>query len=254
MAFEFIQWQVENGVARLTLNRPPLNIMHIAMMAEINAALESLTPDSGVTLLVVAAQGRAYCVGVDVADHTAERVAEMMRTFDRIFLQLHDLTIPTLAAVQGAALGGGCELALGCDLIVASDAATFGQPEIKLGVIAPYACIRLPDLIGPKKAAELLLTGEAISATEAARLGLVNRVVAADEFPAAVEHLVRQLAGLSGAVLALSKQALRYAGAPFGEALAAVERLYLEDLMATADAHEGLAAFLEKRTPVWADR
>ncbi len=275
-AFEFIQWQIEDGVARLTLNRPPLNILHIAMMEEIHTALSALTPsppspplpthrdesrywgERGVggeglqpRLLVIAAQGRAFSAGVDVADHTADRVEAMMRSFDRIFLQLHALDIPTIAAVQGPALGGGCELALACDLIVASEAASFGQPEIRLGVIAPYACIRLPQLIGPKQAAELLLTGETLSAAQAAQLGLVNRVVPAAEFPAAVEQLIGQLAGLSGAALALCKRAMGLAGQPFAQALAAVERLYLKDLMATADAHEGLAAFLEKRKPVW---
>jgi|DewCreStandDraft_2_1066082.scaffolds.fasta_scaffold04181_3 cyclohexa-1,5-dienecarbonyl-CoA hydratase len=274
-AFEFIQWQIEGGVARLTLNRPPLNILHIAMMEEIHTALSALTPsppspplptgpqarypgerelrDEGLQprLLVIAAQGRAFSAGVDVADHTADRVEAMMRSFDRIFLQLHALDIPTLAAVQGPALGGGCELALACDLIVASEAASFAQPEIRLGVIAPYACIRLPQLIGPKQAAELLLTGATLSAAEAAQLGLVNRVVPAAELPAAVEALIGQLVGLSGAALALCKRAMRFASQPFAEALAAVERLYLEDLMATADAHEGLAAFLEKRKPVW---
>lgn len=268
-AFEFIQWQIEDGVARLTLNRPPLNILHIAMMEEINSALAALTPSppnslspglerrSGggeglrPRLLVIAAQGRAFSAGVDVADHTADRVEAMMRSFDRIFRQLHALNIPTIAAVQGPALGGGCELALACDLIVASEAASFAQPEIRLGVIAPYACIRLPQLIGPKRAAELLLTGETLSAAEAAQRGLVNRVVPAAEFPAAVEQLIGQLAGLSGAALALCKRAMGFASQPFAQALAAVERLYLEDLMATADAHEGLAAFLEKRKPVW---
>lgn len=261
-ALEFIQWRIEGGIARLTLNRPPLNILHIAMMEEISAALSdlsSLSPPlkgerSPAKLLVVGAQGRAFSAGVDVADHTAERVGEMVRAFDRIFRQLEALAIPTVAAVQGAALGGGCELALACDLVVASDAATFGQPEIKLGVIAPYACIRLPALIGPKKANELLLMGEVISAAEAAQLGLVNRLVPAAGFPAAVEQLVGQLSGLSRAALVLTKQAMRIAARPLDEALATVERLYLEDLMATADAHEGLAAFLEKRRPVWRDQ
>lgn len=268
-AFEFIQWQIKDGVARLTLNRPPLNILHIAMLEEINAALLNLAPSppnplspslgrgdergEGLQprLLVIAAEGRAFSAGVDVADHTAGRIEAMIQKFHRIFLQLHALDIPTIAAVQGPALGGGCELALACDLVVASDAATFAQPEIKLGVIAPYACIRLPRLIGPKQAAELLLTGATIPAAEAAQLGLVNRIVPAAEFSAAVEQLIGQLAALSGAALALCKRAMRFADLPFSEALAAVERLYLEDLMATADAHEGLTAFLEKRKPVW---
>lgn len=245
----------KEDVAVLTINRPPLNVLDIATLGEINAALEDIEADAGVKALVIAAEGRAFCAGVDVKDHTADKVDEMIHTFHRTFHLLEALEVPTVAAVQGAALGGGCELALFCDLVVATEGASFGQPEIKVGVFPPVAAVMFPRLMGRKKALELLLTGETIDAREAQRLGLVNRVVPAEELDAAVEELVGKLTALSGAVLRLTKRAVRQGlDAPFDDALAAVEELYLGDLMRTEDAHEGLAAFMEKRRPMWKDR
>lgn len=244
-----------NATAKLTINRPPLNVLDIATLKEMNAALEEVQADTGVKVLILAATGRAFSAGVDVKDHTADKVDEMIHTFHRTFHLLDALEVPTVAAVQGAALGGGCELALFCDLVVAAEGASFGQPEIKVGVFPPVAAVMFPRLMGRKKALELLLTGETIDAREAERLGLVNRVVPAEELDAAVEELVGKLTALSGAVLRLTKRAVRRGlDAPFDDALAAVEKIYLGELMRTEDAHEGLAAFMEKRKPVWKNR
>jgi cyclohexa-1,5-dienecarbonyl-CoA hydratase len=252
-----IIFRIDNGVARLTLNRPPLNVLDIAMMCEINTALEALDGDRPVKVLVFdAAKGsKAFSAGVDISDHTADKIEEMIEVFHRIFYLLDELEIPTVAIVGGAALGGGCELALCCDMIIASEKAGFGQPEIQVGVFPPVAAVALPGIIGPKKALEMMLTGDRIRAAEAERLGLVNKVVSPDELEATADDFVAKLANLSGAVLRLTKRAIRQGGAgPFAEGLAAVEELYLGPLMATEDAHEGLAAFLEKRTPAWMDR
>jgi cyclohexa-1,5-dienecarbonyl-CoA hydratase len=257
MNFEHILFEVKAGIARLTLNKPPLNVLDIAMMREINTALDELDGDAGVKVLVFdAAEGsKAFSAGVDVTDHTADKVEEMIEVFHGIFRRLDQLELPTVAVVGGAALGGGCELVLFCDMVIASEKATFGQPEIQVGVLPPIAVAALPAIIGPKKAMEMVLIGDRIQAAEAERLGLVNKVVPPEELRAAADEFVGKLAKLSGAVLRLTKRAVRIGSAgSFADGLAAVEELYLGPLMETEDANEGLAAFMEKRSPVWKNR
>jgi len=206
-------------------------------------------------LLVIAAQGEAFSAGVDIKDHTPDKVEEMIEVFHGIFRRLLSLEIPTLAVVQGACFGGGCELASFCDFIIASEEATFGQPEIKVGVFPLIAVVLFPYLVGQRKSLELLLTGEVVDAREAERIGLVTRVVSPEELARATEELVAKLRGLSSVVLRLTKRAIyEAADLPFGKAMEHVERLYLERLMSTEDAKEGLQAFLEKRKPVWRNR
>jgi cyclohexa-1,5-dienecarbonyl-CoA hydratase len=257
MNFEHIRFDVSGGVARLTLSKPPLNVLNIAMMREINAALEELDDDPSVKVLVFeAAEGsKAFSAGVDVSEHTADMVEEMIEVFHRIFRLLDRLEMPTVAVVGGAALGGGCELVLFCDMVIASERASFGQPEIQVGVLPPIAVVALPGIIGPKKALEMVLIGDRIRAAEALQLGLVNKVVPPEEMRAAADEFVGKLAKLSGAVLRLTKRAVRLGSVgSFTDGLAAVEELYLGPLMSTEDANEGLAAFMEKRPPVWKDR
>ncbi|UCC64949.1 MAG: enoyl-CoA hydratase/isomerase family protein [Anaerolineae bacterium] len=259
MEFQHIDLEKQDGVARLMLNKPPLNVLDIAMMREINAALEELNDDPGVKVLVFAAAegSKAFSAGVEVAEHTADMVGEMIAVFHHIFHLLDRLEVPTVAVVGGAALGGGCELVLSCDMVVASEKASFGQPEIQVGVFPPIAAVALPGIVSLKKAFEMVLIGDRIHAAEAERLGLVNKVVPPEELQAAADEFVGKLAKLSGAVLRLTKRAMRMGVAHMGhfdEGLTAIEELYLGPLMATEDAHEGLAAFLEKRAPVWRDQ
>jgi cyclohexa-1,5-dienecarbonyl-CoA hydratase len=251
-AFEYVRLETTDGVATITLDRPPLNILTIAMIRELRAAVDMAGEHKHLHAVVLRATGKAFCAGVDVADHIAERVDEMIRSFGCLFAQLRALPTPTVALVQGAALGGGMELALGCDLVLAGASARFGQPEIKLGVFPPIAAALLPHLIGYQQAARLVLTGEIVSAEEAARLGLVTFEVPDDELCARLDGLLGQFRGLSMAALALAKSALLL-GADRGVecAVTPIEGLYLTDLMATADAGEGIHAFMEKRTPVW---
>jgi cyclohexa-1,5-dienecarbonyl-CoA hydratase len=257
MDFQHISFEEGSGIARLTLNKPPYNVLDIAMMREIITALEGLEGEGAVkVVLFEAAEGsKAFSAGVDVSEHTADKVEEMIDVFHRIFRLLDALDVPTVAVVNGAALGGGCELALFCDIVIASERASFGQPEIQVGVFPPVAAVELPGIVGPKKALELLLTGDRIRAAEAERLGLVNRVVPPEELGETADELVGKLTKQSSAVLRLTKRAVRLGRAgSFAEGLSAVEELYLGPLMATEDAHEGLAAFMEKRSPVWKDR
>ena len=240
-----------NGVTRIIINKPPLNVVDIAAMEELNAALVPLKNDRATKVIVLAAQGKAFSAGVDIADHTPERVESMIEKFHAIFRTMWSLDQPIVGAVQGAALGGGCELAIACDFIVASEKAKFGQPEIKVGVFAPIATLLLPRLIGRMKANELLLTGDAIDAREAERIGLVNVVAPLESFDSAVNAFVARLASLSGAVLKHAKRAI---GIGIENGLTEIERFYLNDLMRSEDATEGLNAFMSKRNPVWKDK
>ncbi|MBI2976779.1 MAG: enoyl-CoA hydratase/isomerase family protein [Chloroflexi bacterium] len=251
--FQFLDWRLDDGAGVLTLKRPPLNVINIAMLRELATALEAATQDTArqaTRVLVLRAEStfRMFSAGVDVADHTADKVGEMIPLFDRVCQTLADFPTPTLAVVHGHALGGGCELALCCDLIVAAEGANFGQPEIRLATIAPIAALRLPGLVGYRRAAEMLFTGEAMNAAEAARIGLINRAVPSGELNATADQLIGKLRGMSAAALRLCKRAVRLGRLP------AIEQLYLDELMATGDAHEGVASFIEKRAPVWANQ
>jgi cyclohexa-1,5-dienecarbonyl-CoA hydratase len=253
--FQNIIFEREEGIARITLNHPPVNIMDIPTMREINAALETLKDDQEGKVVIFGAQGKAFCAGVDVKDHTADKVDEMVEVFHRIFRLMWDLDIPTVAAVNGAALGGGCELVTFCDMVIASDKSTFGQPEIQVGVYPPVAVVTFPRLMPHVKAMELLLMGSVIDAREAERLGIVNRVVPAESFEEEVSRFAGDLASLSAAVLRVTKRAtLQALALPFSEALARSEDLYLNRLMKLEDASEGLQAFMEKRKPVWKNK
>jgi cyclohexa-1,5-dienecarbonyl-CoA hydratase len=157
--------------------------------------------------------------------------------------------------VDGAALGGGCELVAGCDIVIASDRSRFGQPEIKLGVFPPVACVLLPLVIGEKRARELILTGDLIDAAEAARLGLVNHVVPGDRLEQKTQETLAKLRECSGVALEATRRALDLGrGRSLDSMLAEVEAMYLNELMKTEDANEGIKAFMEKRKPVWRNR
>jgi cyclohexa-1,5-dienecarbonyl-CoA hydratase len=254
-AYAAVRYVETYDVARLTLARPPLNVMTVAMMAELNDALDRAAANPVLKALVLAGDGKAFSAGVAVEDHVAERVAAMLEAFHGMFRRLHALDCMTVAAVHGAALGGGAELATFCDVVIASDDATVGQPEIKVGVFPPIAVLHYPRRVGEARALGLLVSGEVLPAAEALRIGLVDRVVPRADLAAAVEAQLERYRAQSAAVLRLTKRAVREsAGVPFERALAHLEELYRFELMQTEDAAEGLRAFVEKRAPVWRDR
>lgn len=245
-------------VAKVLLKRPPLNILDISALKELSAALERLHQDKS-KVVVLAAEGKAFSAGVDIKDHTVEKVNEMMAVLRAVFEKLWALEQPTVAIVQGAALGGGMELAIGCDFIIASENAQFGQPEIKVGVFPPIACLLLPRLLPWPKALELLLTGEPITTQEAYRLGLLNRVVPPEQLESETNAFVNRLTSLSGPALKLAKRASLVGlghewATDWMKTYAQLERLYLDELMKLEDTQEGLKAFMEKRKPVWKER
>jgi len=255
--YKFLKTWDADGAAWISINRPPLNVLDIPTMEELNDALREVKArELEVRALVITAEGdKAFSAGVDVADHTPDKVGRMVEVFHQIFHNLDSLPIPTLAAVKGAALGGGCELAIFCDMIVAADNLKIGQPEIKVGVFPPIAAVVLPYVVPEKRAFEMVVGGEVIRAQEAHALGLVNKVVPLASFDEEFGKFLRVFTTLSGPVLRSTKKAMRAArGQAFPNALSRVERIYLDELMVTEDAQEGLAAFLEKRAPVWKDR
>jgi cyclohexa-1,5-dienecarbonyl-CoA hydratase len=250
--YSSIQFEKVDGIARINLNRPPLNVLNIAMMREICEAVGQCQKDTSVKLLVIAGRGKAFSGGVDVADHTANKVKEMTEVFHKMCGLVYQCPQPTLAIVNGHALGGGCELAMCCDMIITSESAKFGQPEIKLGVFPPIAAIILPRIIGRKNALEIILSGELIDANEACRIGLVNKVVSHEKLNEIAENTIEKFAALSAIVLRVTKQACSQSvDSDFTAVLEKVEDIYLNRLMVTKDAEEGLKSFMEKRAPVW---
>lgn len=253
--FKAIIVEKKGDVGRLVLNKPPLNVLDIAMMREVNAALESFKRDENLKVLVIASAQRAFSAGVDIRDHTAEKVNEMIAVFHNIFRNLREMQVPTVAAVNGAALGGGCELAIGCNMVIASDKATFGQPEIKVGVFPPIAALMFPKLVGRKKAMELILSGDIIPASEARDIGLVNQVYPADKFEEEANKFLEKIAANSAIVLRLAKQSVcETIDMGYDNGIKKVEDIYINKLMKTEDANEGLKAFMEKRKPVWKNK
>jgi cyclohexa-1,5-dienecarbonyl-CoA hydratase len=250
-----IRTAVAEGLARITLDRPPVNVLTTAMMRDLAEALRRVAADDAVRVVRLDAAGKTFSAGVDVRDHLGDLLPSMMAALADLFTAFDGVPQPIVAVVQGAALGGGLELVLGCDLVVASERATFGQPEIKIGVFAPPATVLLPRRIGLGAATGLLLTGESVNAAEAERLGLVNEVFAVEGFDAAATAWIEKLLALSGAALRLAKGALRESSRmPVAEAHIRVHDIYMNDLMVTEDADEGLRAFVEKRPAVWKHR
>ena len=257
VTFNQIKFAVEDRVARITLASPPLNVLNIAMMQEINKALEDCSQQRDLAAIVFAAAPdcRGFSAGVSVEEHAHETIFQMLDSFHAIFRNLEEISRPTIAVVNGPALGGGCELITFCDFVIASDQARFGQPEIKLGVFPPVAAILLPRIVGDRRAREMMLTGEIIEAQEALALGLVTRVVPAAELESETSRLLAQLRGLSALALEHAKRAIDLGqGRSLGDALKEIEDMYLHELMKTQDAVEGINAFGEKRKAAWQHR
>lgn len=249
---KMIQYEVVDAVARVTLDRPKHNVFNISMMQQLNAVLDDIAANPDLKCMVMSAQGASWCAGVDVGDHKPELVDDMIETFNGIFQRMHALEIPTIAAVHGACLGGGMEVAIACDIILASKKAVFGQPEVRLGFFPPYAAIRLPLLVGVSKAIEICASGKSYSADEACAMGFVNHVVEPDAFEASIEKMLADFRASSALILKLNKLAVKqHLGVAFPAAVSGVSHLFLNRLMKTQDTMEGIASFYEKRKPAW---
>ena len=253
MEYKNIILEKKDGTAKLTINRPPVNVINRETISEINTALEEIRNDELTKVLLIRGSGnKAFCAGVEVKDHIGEAMPKMMREFGKIFSTLRNLGKPSIAVVNGVALGGGCELVAGCDMAIASEKAKFGQPEIVLGGLAPVAAAILPRLLGEKKAFEMVLLGESIGAAEAERIGLVNKVVPEEELDKTADEFARKFLEKSNLSVKLCREAFYQAAdkSKFEEALQIATELGIKT-WETGDGQEGLIAFMEKRKPNW---
>jgi cyclohexa-1,5-dienecarbonyl-CoA hydratase len=247
-----IALDMQTPVARITLQNPPLNVIDIPMMEELTQGLREIEARQEISVMVISGSAKAFSVGVDVAAHTPSKIQEMLSKFHGVILKLVGMRKVTIAAVHGHCLGGGAELAMVCDLVYTSESATWGFPEIRLACYPPVAATALAALVGQKQAADLILTGRTITGSEAASIGLANRAVPDGEVEAAAQQSIDHLSKLSPAALAVTKKAIyAWDSIHFDKGLARAEKIYLEELMKTADVEEGINAFLEKRSPVW---
>lgn len=244
--------EIQPPVVRLRLNNPPLNVIDVPMMEELAAALADVESRPDITAFILSGSQKAFSVGVDVAAHTPDKVEEMLGKFHAVIRAIVASKKVSIAAVHGHCLGGGAELAMVCDLVYTSELATWGFPEIKLACYPPVAATALAALVGPKHAADLILTGRSINGKEAASIGIANAVLAEVDLEHAVQEAVQRLAQLSPAALAITKKAFyAWDSIHFDKGLARAEKIYFEELMKTEDAHEGINAFLQKRQPKW---
>ena len=252
MAYEHIETGLENGLGTITLNRPPVNVLNIAMMEEINGVLDQWRGKKDLKAVLFDAKGKCFSAGVDVGEHMGDLAPKMIGAFHGMFRRMDRLGVPTVASVYGSCLGGGCELAIFCDLVISSDDAKYGQPEIQVGVFPPIAAQIMPRIIGRKAAMDLILSGRIISAQEALGMGLVNKVVTQEELEGATQEFLKPYLKLSAEVLRKTRKAIM-AGLldDLEPSLKVIEGIYLDELMPTVDAQEGLKAFLEKRKPEW---
>jgi cyclohexa-1,5-dienecarbonyl-CoA hydratase len=247
---------VERGgsLCHLRLNRPKANIIDGEMIAALHAAIEAHGEDPDLKAFLVSAEGPNFSFGASVQEHLPDQCAGMLAALHGLLLRMVECETPILAAVQGQCLGGGFELAMACGLIFATPDARFGQPEIKLGLIAPAASCLLPELVGPVHAGDILLSGRSLDAEEARRIGVVF-VVADDPLAAALSYADEHFMDKSAAALRVATRAARSGLARrVRNRLAEVEATYLNDLMSTHDAVEGLNAFIEKRPAQWENR
>lgn len=255
--YKEIQFSITDRVAQVTFARPPLNVFTIPMMKEIAAALNTLNTKPDLCAIVFAASPatRAFSAGVSIEEHRPETVYQMLEAFHSIFRALDAISKPVVALVRGAALGGGCEIAAYADIVIATQSARFGQPEIKIGVFPPVAATILPKVIGDKKAREMIFTGELLTAEKARSLGLVNYVVAESELEAKARELLNALRQQSAPALETARRAIvEAANLPFDEALKRAEDIYLNQLMSHKDPQEGVEAFIAKRPPRWSHK
>lgn len=256
MSEKMVRVATMDGIAVLTLQRPPLNILTLSMMRELDRVLEGVLtdPEARVVVLRSGIEG-VFSSGADIKEHLPSTAEMLIREFAALSRQIITFPKPTIAFVDGKCLGGGMEIALCCDVVLATEGSIFGQPEISVGVFPPVGAALYPHLAGMKVATWLLMSGEPVDARRALSMGLVSKVVGAEEREKALKEMTSTLLGKSSIALKFVKRAL-LGGAekPWADAMDFAVAVYLEELMSTEDATEGLRAFVEKRPPAWKNK
>jgi enoyl-CoA hydratase len=258
MSYETLLVETDGGVALVRLNRPQaLNALNAAMLADLAAMLDEAEADPSVGCVVITGSDRAFAAGADIKEMADKSYAEMFLgdVFAPVARRFDAFRKPVIAAVAGHALGGGCELAMMCDLIIAADTARFGQPEINLGIVPGIGGTqRLTRAVGKAKAMDLVLTGRVMDAAEAERSGLVARVVPAERLLDEALDAARKIAALSPLAVAMAKELVDTAQETTLSAGLALERRLFHSLFAFEDQKEGMAAFVAKRKPEFKGR
>ena len=253
--FEFVKFRIDDGAARLTLARPDHNLLNEAMLREIADGIVFAGERDDVKLIVLDSACKVFSGGIDIGEYTTQRVYQMLDAFHAAFAGMLEVSKPVVCVVNGPAIGGGAELAAFGDLVIATPKARFAQPEITIGVFPPLASTILPFLVGPKRALEIILTGDAVTAERALELGLVTRLVPEAKLESTVNELVSRIAGHSGPVLAMAKKAiLGGMGLSLRDGLKQSMNIFLNELYRLEDSQEGLRALVEKRKPNWKNR
>jgi cyclohexa-1,5-dienecarbonyl-CoA hydratase len=253
--FEFVKVKVQGEVARIRLDRPEHNLLNERMLAELASGINAMGNRNEIKLMILESAVKTFCGGIEIGEYTQRRVFQLLDAFHGTFAAMLDTSKPLLVVVNGPAYGGGAELAALGDLVIATPKARFAQPEIKLGVFPPLAAAVLPSVLGPKRALELVLTGEAMSAERACELGLVNWLVPEAELERKVDEVIAKVTAQSGPVLTMAKKAiLGSLGLPLREGVRNSMKVFLNELAELEDSQEGLRALVEKRAPKWKNR
>ncbi len=242
----------EGDAVRITLHRPPLNFVSREMLLQIRSQLESMGESPACRALILDSDLAAFSAGLDVSELTRDTVFLLLEELHAVARALNSFPRPIIAVVRGMALGAANELLACCDFVLASEKASFGQPEIKVGAIPSLAPVLLPPLVGDRRAREMILTGNLIGAREAEQIGLINRILREDQISGAVDELMKTIGGLSKSVLEIALRSVR--SIRFRELeshLREIKGLFLNQLSNLEDSQEGVRAFLEKRQPAW---
>lgn len=253
--FQYVKMRLDKSVARMTLSRPEHNLLNEPMLREMADAIDLIGQKEEIKLIVLDSACKVFCGGIEVGEYTSQRVFQMLDAFHSAFAGILETAKPVVCVVNGPAIGGGAELAAFGDMVIATPKARFAQPEISIGVFPPLASTILPYLVGPKKALELVLTGEPVTAERALEMGLVNRLVPEADLEKTVNDLVSRIAGHSGPVLTMAKKAiLSGMGLSLKDGLKQSMNIFLNELYRLEDSQEGLHALVEKRRPNWKNR
>jgi cyclohexa-1,5-dienecarbonyl-CoA hydratase len=252
---KFLQVDTSSFLAHITLNHPPHNVLTVPLMSELASAIESLDNRHDIKCILLDSSQKTFSAGISLEDSRPDRIFQTLEAFNRVFHAIGEISKPLVVVVNGPAIGAGSELAAFGDLIIATPNARFAQPEVRMGVFPPFAAIMLPAIIGWKKAYELLLTGQPLTAEDAQSLGFVNKVVPEAELSKTVNEILARIGEFSGPVLEMTKRVISSSmGLPVAEAMKRSQDIYLNQLYSLEDVQEGLRAVVEKRKPVWKNK